>query len=143
MPNSYGLLLYHFIFSTKNWKPMIDNEVQQPLYAYIRSLLRAHGATVIEIGGMPDHIHIFVRLPRTLSTSRALCILKANSTRWLREAWPEKEFGWQDGYGAYTIGRTEVGMIRNYIRNQEEHHRNETAQEEMRRMLGENEEEGT
>ena len=138
MPNSYGYLLYHIIFTTKNREHSIEPEMEQPLYAYIASLVRANGGEIYAIGGTSNHVHLFVRFPRHVSVSRMLCIIKANSSRWIKEAFPDREgFSWQDGYGAFTVGRTEFTMIRNYVLNQKEHHRQESLEEEWKRLTGE------
>jgi REP element-mobilizing transposase RayT len=90
----------------------------------------------LAIGGVADHVHILLSLPTTLTLSKAIQILKGNSSKWLHEDFPElRLFAWQEGYGAFTIGMSGVDDTKNYIATQVEHHRKKTFQEEFRSFL--------
>ncbi len=90
----------------------------------------------LAIGAAVDHVHILISLPATLSVARALQLLKGNSSKWVHETFPNRaRFGWQEGYGAFSIGVSGIEATKKYIRNQVEHHRKRTFREELRTML--------
>jgi REP element-mobilizing transposase RayT len=132
---TYTNLLFHIVFSTKNRHPSITPEIRQPTYQYIGGILRAEGATLLEIGGIDDHVHLLARLKPTLAVADAVRVVKSNSSRWLNQEVLEECFRWQTGYGAFTVTRSSVPAVRRYIRNQERHHRNWTFQDEFRDLL--------
>ena len=90
----------------------------------------------LAIGGVADHVHILISLPATLSVAGTIQLLKGNSSKWIHETFPNQAlFGWQEGYGAFSIGVSGVETTRRYIRTQAEHHRKRTFREELRAML--------
>lgn len=90
----------------------------------------------LAVGGVVDHVHTLISLPATLSVAKALQFLKGNSSNWIHETFPKMPFfGWQEGYGAFSIGVSGVEATTTYIRNQAEHHRKRTFREELRAML--------
>lgn len=101
------------------------------MYEYIGGAIRAKKGELIQIGGMPDHVHIFARLSPTLAVADVIRDIKANSSKWMNEL-PNRTslFEWQIGYGAFTVSYDRIEAVRNYIRNQEEHHRQKSFQEE-------------
>jgi putative transposase len=91
---------------------------------------------LIEIGGTSDHVHLLARLSPTLAISDVLRHTKANSSRWINETFHDEEsFGWQRGFGAFSVSGSNVDAVRKYIRNQEEHHKVLTFQDEFRALL--------
>ena len=120
---SYSNLLYHCVFSTKNRLPLINENLKSDLYSYIGGIVRSHGGALLEIGGMPDHVHLLARFKPTISVSDMLREIKSGSSKWANEEKPGlHKFGWQDGYAAFTVSRSQVEQVRTYIRNQAEHH---------------------
>jgi putative transposase len=90
----------------------------------------------LTIGGVSDHVHILVSLPSTLSVAKGVQLLKGNSSKWIHETFPRlRSFEWQEGYGAFSISVSGVSETREYIRNQKEHHRRRSFQEEFAAML--------
>ena len=90
----------------------------------------------LAIGGAADHVHILISLPATLSVAKAIQLLKGNSSKWIREAFPKmRSFAWQEGYGAFSVGISGVDATVTYIREQSEHHRRRTFREEFATML--------
>ena len=90
----------------------------------------------LAVGGAVDQTHILISLPATLSVAGAIQLLKGNSSSWIHETFPNQAlFGWQEGYGAFSIGISGVEATMRYIRNQAEHHRKRTFREELRTML--------
>lgn len=131
MANTYSNLLYHIVFSTKGRLPLISSKWQQELYQYIGGIIRNANGILLECGGMPDHIHLAIKLKTDSTVSDMLRQIKGSSSKWLNERLENRErFGWQDGYGAFTISESQLNHVINYIRGQEEHHRKKTFQEE-------------
>lgn len=90
----------------------------------------------LAVGGAADHVHMLISLPTTLFVSKALQLLKGNSSKWIHETFPEmRSFEWQEGYGAFSIGISAVDATVRYIRNQAEHHRMRSFREEFVAML--------
>ena len=90
----------------------------------------------LAVGGVVDQVHILTSLPATLSVAGAIQLLKGNSSKWIHDTFPNQAlFGWQEGYGAFSIGISGVEPTTRYIRNQAEHHRKRTFREELRTML--------
>jgi putative transposase len=136
MPSTHTNLLYHIVFSTKCRIPFITTKLQDELYRYIGGIIRAEGGISLEIGGTIDHIHLLVKLKPAVSVSDMLARIKANSSKWANENKMElRKFGWQEGYGAFSVSESQVGAVAKYIRGQEEHHRKQTFQEEYLALL--------
>jgi REP element-mobilizing transposase RayT len=133
---SFTRLTYHVVFATKYRRPTIDNLIRERLYEYIGGTLRAKKGQLIEIGGTADHVHILARLSPSLAVANVVRDVKANSSKWMHEH-PDvvSSFEWQKGYGAFTVSYSRIESVRLYIRNQEEHHRTKTFQEEYVEFL--------
>ena len=124
MPQSFTNLIYHIVFSTKNRQPLITDDVKSRLYDYIGGTIRGTGGISLAINGMDDHVHVLTKLRPDKSVSDVLRDLKANSSGWMHYVFPElKDFSWQNGYGAFTVSASQVEKVREYIANQEEHHK--------------------
>ena len=96
MPQSLASLNFHLVFSTKNRQPLIDPEILERLYEYIGGILRAEKSVLLAAAGMPDHVHLLVSLSRELSIADTLRLVKANSSKWVHETFPDRlNFGWQ------------------------------------------------
>jgi REP element-mobilizing transposase RayT len=136
MPQSFGCLHVHIIFSTKNREPLLTPELIAELYPYIGGVVRNIGCRLIEIGGMPDHLHLLVSLGRESCVADTVRDIKANSSRWVHEKFPQRAaFAWQAGYGAFAVSLSGVAAVRAYIQNQAEHHHLRTFQDEYREFL--------
>jgi putative transposase len=124
MPQSYTNLIYHIVFATKNRQPLITDDVKSRLYDYIGGTIRRTGGIALAINGMEDHVHVLAKLRPDKSVSDVLRDLKANSSGWMHDVFPELEdFSWQNGYGAFTVSASQIDKVKEYIANQEEHHR--------------------
>ena len=116
--------LVHFVWSTHERREWIAESWEDELYAYIGGIARNKTATLLQAGGMPDHLHALVSLPPTMSISELVSALKANSSRWIHEEKPKlKVFKWQGGYGAFSVSRSSEDVVASYIRGQKAHHR--------------------
>lgn len=133
---SYTNLTHHIVFATKYRSPTINDSIRERLYEYIGGTLRAKKGYLIEIGGTKDHIHILARLSPSLAVADVVRDVKANSSRWMNEQ-PETtlSFEWQKGYGAFTVSYSRIESVQIYIRNQMDHHRTRTFQEEYVEFL--------
>jgi REP element-mobilizing transposase RayT len=133
---SFTQLTYHIVFATKYRRPTIENFMCERLYEYMGGTLRAKKGHLIEIGGMADHVHVLVRLSPSLAVADVIRDVKANASRWMNEqAEMVPSFEWQKGYGAFTVSYSRIGSVQDYIRNQEEHHRRQSFQEEYIEFL--------
>jgi REP element-mobilizing transposase RayT len=125
-------LLYHVVFSTKDRQPLIHASLRAELDKYIGGILRNHGGILLEVGGMPDHTHLVAKLPADRSVAEMVRLIKANSSKWVNERIaPGSSFGWQGGYGAFSVSASQLEDVCGYVRRQEEHHRVRTFQEEF------------
>ena len=107
MPHTASNLLVHFIFSTKQRFPLIKPEIASDLHAYFGGIIRQIGGKALIINGTADHVHLLVRVPTTHSIADIARVIKANSSRWVHEKWPEQTgFGWQTGYGAFSVSES-------------------------------------
>jgi putative transposase len=122
MPQSYTDMLAHIVFSTKGREPTILPAFRSKLYAYMGGIARNHKGTLLAIGGVPDHVHLLVRLHPTLAPAEFIGAVKANSTRWVRDG-IDRRFTWQVGYGSFSVSRSNVDAVTRYIAGQERHHR--------------------
>jgi putative transposase len=136
MANTYTSLYYHFTFSTKNREPWIVPTNEARVWAYIGGIARQHKMTALQVGGIEDHIHALVMAPATLAPSQIAQYLKGDSSKWFHEEFPRmRGFEWQDGYGGFTVSKSQVPEIIEYIKNQPQHHRKRTFQEEYLELL--------
>lgn len=132
MPQSLSKVLLHIVFSTKNRQPWLTDGVRSKMHAYLAGACRNQGSEAHRVGGTQDHIHIACTLPRTLTISKLLEEIKRSSSAWVKEQDSNcKEFSWQAGYGAFSLGQSQLGTLLNYIDNQLEHHRHSSFQEEF------------
>jgi|SRR5438477_12438212 len=135
-PMSYVSSYFHCVFSTKERRPLIPPALRDRLWPYVGGIARENDMKAIEIGGMPDHVHILLSLPSTLSIAKALQLIKGGSSKWVHDTFLEhRVFGWQAKYGAFSVSVSQLETIIQYIKGQEEHHRKMTFQEEFLALL--------
>ncbi len=115
---------------------MIHADLQPRLYEYMGGIVRSLDSACLEIGGMPDHVHLLVGAPPTRSLSDFMRVLKSKSSGFVKENIPgSSKFAWQEGYGAFAVSKSDLARVRDYIGKQAEHHRQTTFQDEFRRFL--------
>jgi putative transposase len=139
MPHTATNLLVHFIFSTKQRCALIKPEFEKDLHAYLGGIVRQIGGTALCVNGTCDHVHLLVRVSANRSVADVARLIKTNSSKWIHEKWPEHHlFAWQTGYGAFTVSESGAPAVRDYISNQQEHHRARSFQEEFMAFLKKN-----
>jgi REP element-mobilizing transposase RayT len=116
--HSFNSCLMHCVFSTKDRRPWLSPAIRERLWPYLGGIARENDMKALAIGGVGDHVHLFLSLPATLSVSKAMQLLKGNSSKWLRETFSElrpQGFAWQEGFGAFSIGVSGVEDTIHYL----------------------------
>ena len=140
MSGTYTNLIYHIVFSTKQRRGLITTTLEDELYKYIGGIIRNLDGTCLKINGMTDHIHILAKLPPKIAVSDALREIKSNSSKWVNESKSGlHQFGWQDGYAAFSISKSQIESARKYIRDQKEHHAGRDFKSELIALLDKHE----
>jgi REP element-mobilizing transposase RayT len=136
MPQSLSLVILHVIFSTRERRSLLDPATRPKLHAYLATVARNADCECYRAGGVADHVHLAIRLSRTLTVADLMENLKTASSKWLKTQSPDlATFSWQRGYGCFSIGPTDLPSLCAYIDDQEKHHQKRTFQEEFRMFL--------
>jgi len=136
MGHTYSSHLFHCVFSTKGRCKTISAELHPRLWASLGAIARDEGLKALAIGGIEDHIHMLLSVPPKIVFSNALQHIKGNSSKWVHDTFPGLEWdSWQQGYGSFSIGISQVEDTIAYIQNQKEHHAKKTFQEEFLAFL--------
>ena len=141
MSQSLADVLIHVVFSTKQRVRCLEGEdLQNRLHAYLAGISNHQQCPSLAVGGTEDHIHLLCRMNRTGALSDLLRELKRSSSTWVQaQDFRLRNFAWQAGYGAFSVGRPQAGNVIGYIRNQGVHHRRRTFQDEFRLLLAQHE----
>jgi REP element-mobilizing transposase RayT len=134
MGSTFHSVTLHVIFACKDRRPLIAPEIGARLYSYIGGILRKRDCVLLEGGGVEDHAHLLVGFAPRHAISDVLRDIKANTSKWTHETWPKREFGWQEGYGVFSVSISHIEKAREYIRNQHEHHKKHTFADELERF---------
>jgi putative transposase len=137
MPQSLAKILVHTVFSTKDRRPFLrDKMLREELHRYLGGILTNLDCQPVIVGGVEDHVHLLCALSRTCEAAAMVKEVKRGSSLWLKVKGPEMaDFAWQNGYGIFSIGFSQLAAVRDYIAGQEEHHRNISFQDEFRQLL--------
>ena len=136
MSQSLSSVLIHLVFSTKNREPFITAEVESELHSYMAKIFRELKSTSLAIDGTNDHVHVLFSLARVITIADLVEEVKTSSSKWIKTKGREfRNFHWQRGYGAFSIGQSNVTALKHYIRSQKEHHQRVTFQDEYRKFL--------
>ncbi len=134
MPQSLVKVLVHIVFSTKERSKLITPEIEARLYGYISGIISKNGGRMIIAGGTFDHIHLLVSIGR-IDIGELIGDIKRSSSVWIkRQDARFAKFYWQRGYGAFSIGQSQVPAVSRYISNQKQHHKQQTFQDEFREL---------
>jgi REP element-mobilizing transposase RayT len=136
MPGTYSQILLHIVFSTKGREPWITLDVAERLYPYIGGIIRAEKGVLYDVGGVEDHVHLYLRWRADGAVSDLMRTVKARSSKWIHESFPTLGmFAWQEGYSVFTVSKSQEEAVKTYIANQPEHHRKEDFKSELLRLL--------
>jgi len=136
MANTYTQIHIQAVFSVQNRDCVIQKTWKDELYKYMIGIISNHGHKVLAINGMPDHVHVFFGMRPTQSLSDVMQDLKGDSSKWINQkGFVIGRFSWQEGYGAFSYSKSHVNAVIEYVKNQEEHHRNKTFIEEYHEFL--------
>lgn len=134
--SSYRQIIYHIVFRTKDSCKTLQPTHREELYKYIWGIIKNKKGVLYRINGMEDHIHILSDLHPTVALSDYIRDIKTASSVWLKQNGNFPEFDvWADGYAALTYALRDKDIIVNYIKNQQEHHKQFTFEEEYRKIL--------
>ncbi|GDY14893.1 transposase [Planctomycetota bacterium] len=134
MPHTYVVTYVHVVFSTKGRRPLISVEAMPRLHAYLGGITREHDTVAMEIGGVEDHVHLLLKIPATVAVAKLVQLIKGGSSKWMNGN-ITSDFSRQEGYGAFSVGQSQLDITRRYILNQAEHHRTGSFQDEYRAFL--------
>ena len=136
MPGTHSQILLHIVFSTKRREPWITPDISERLYPYIGGIIRAEKGMLYDIGGVEDHIHLYLRWRPDATVSDLMRTVKASSSKWIHDTFPALgAFEWQEGYAAFSVSKLKEDAVRKYIAGQAEHHKKEDFKSELLRML--------
>lgn len=137
MSHTYVSDLVHCVFSTKQRRNMISPEIQSDLWSFLGGIARKNKCKALMVGGIENHVHILLSLPADIALAKSMQLIKGASSRWMNET-HAKDFAWQEGYGAFTLGISQKANTIAYIESQAEHHRKHSFEEEFIAFLKKN-----
>src|SRR6056297_1253358 len=137
MKKTHSKIQIHFIFSTKNRENLIRPHIEKGLWSYIGAVSRSMGIKPIAIGGTSDHLHLLLSVPANLSVSFIMQKLKSISSKWMNDTfYPQfRNFRWQQGYAAFSVGYSQMEKVEKYVRNQKKRHHNLSFDDELTLIL--------
>jgi REP element-mobilizing transposase RayT len=136
MAQSLSKMILHVVFSTKGREKTITSSIRPRLHGYLAQVGRDMGCDVHIVGGVADHVHLAVDFPRTITVADFLKKIKGTSSIWMKEQGKEfSTFAWQAGYGVFSVSASHKKKLKEYIANQEEHHRELSFEDEYRQFL--------
>jgi REP element-mobilizing transposase RayT len=136
MANTYTQIHIHAVFAVQNRLSLIQKQWQDELYQYITGIITNNGHKLLQIGGMPDHIHVLFGIRPTQSLSDLMQDIKGNSSLWInKKRFVAGKFSWQEGYGAFSYGKSQIDRVVKYILQQEKHHKKRSFEEEYLELL--------
>lgn len=134
MPHSYSCNLQHIVFSTKERRPFIRENLQESMRAYLGGIARNNSRTAIAVGAVTDHAHMLLIVPATMSIAKSVQLIKAGSSKWFRET-HSRFFSWQEGYAAFSVSKSNETKVSAYVRNQADHHKKRDFVGELKELL--------
>ncbi len=136
MANTFSQIYIQTVFAVENRLSLITPEFKEDLYKYITGIVRNQGQKLISINGMPDHVHILIGLKPAMALADLVREIKADSSNFInRNKWVRGKFSWQEGYGAFSYGHSQLSTIIRYIQNQEKHHSRRSFKDEYLTLL--------
>jgi putative transposase len=136
MANTFSQIYIHTVFAVSNRQSLIKSEFKEELYKYITGIVKNQRQKLISINGMPDHVHILIGLKPAMALADLVQEIKTDSTNFVnRKRLVHGRFSWQEGYGAFSYGHSQLDTIIRYIQNQETHHQQRPFKDEYLSLL--------
>ena len=136
MTHTFYQNLYHVVWATKERQPLLLPPFKDRVFEFLGGAFRTAGCVSFQVGGMPDHIHALISIPPKYAASEIIRDVKVGATKWIIKTLPDcKTFAWQEGYGLFTVSVSQKDAVLRYIKNQEEHHKKQTFEEEFKAFL--------
>jgi REP element-mobilizing transposase RayT len=136
MADTYTQLYVHIIFSVKNRERIIPASKKSEIFQYISGIIKNKDLVPIAVNGTQDHLHILLGFRPDVPISKVVQEIKNNSSKQINlNKWVKGRFQWQKGYAAFSCSKSQLRIISNYIRNQENHHRKKSFQDEYIQIL--------
>ncbi len=136
MAGTYSQILLHIVFSTRRREPWITADVVGRLYPYMGGIIRAEKGVLYDIGGVEDHVHLYLRWRPDAAVADLMRTVKSRSSKWAHDTFPTlAAFAWQEGYSVFTVSKSQEGAVKKYIAEQYEHHKKEDFKSELLRLL--------
>jgi REP element-mobilizing transposase RayT len=135
MAQTHLSLYVHLVFHTKGNRESINEEWRERLFAFLGGCIKTAGCIPLAIGGTHDHVHILLGFRATHTLAEIVKDIKVASSKWVHTEIGHRMFGWQGGYGAFTVGVSQIESVKRYIANQMEHHQVRSAKDEYVEML--------
>lgn len=139
MSQSLVKINIHIIFSTKHRYPWIDEKIRPELFTYVGGICKKFEYYPIIVGGYYDHVHILCMLSKKIPLMKFMQEVKSHSSKWIKTKHLKyQQFRWQNGYAAYSVSSTDLNRIKSYIKNQIDHHKQQTFKTELVDFLNKN-----
>jgi putative transposase len=136
MPNTFSQIYLQFVFAVKGRQSLIPKQHKEELHKYMTALIQARKAKMLAVHCMPDHVHLFVGFKPSVLISDFVKEVKVQSNEFIREKkWIKENFAWQEGYGVFSYGHSQMHDVCKYVLNQEEHHKKKTFKQEYLQFL--------
>jgi len=136
MANTFTQMYAQIVFCPKGRENLILPNFEERLYQYITGIVRERGQKLIAINGMPDHLHLFIGFKPTIQLADLVGDIKTGASKFIKtNRFLTRGFSWQDGYGCFTYGHSQIDVVAKYVMNQKEHHRKKTFREEYIQFL--------
>ena len=136
MANTYTQIHIQAVFAVQNRRCLIDRKWKDELYKYIIGIIQNYNHKVLQINGMPDHIHILFGMRPTQSLSDLMQKVKQDSSKWInKKGFVNERFSWQEGFGGFSYSKSQLPKVIHYIQNQENHHKKQSFLEEYMDVL--------
>ena len=136
MADTYSQIYTHIIFTVRGKENLIPKRHKDELFKYITGIVTRRGQKLIRINGMSDHLHILIGLKPSMRLSDLVRDIKSNSSKFINDGrWVRGKFAWQNGFGAFSYGHSQLDRVIQYIENQERHHKKYAFKEEYLNFL--------
>lgn len=136
MPQTLVSLMVHVVFSTKHRADLITPDIETDLFAFMAGVLKNHNSRLLAANGTANHVHLLISQSKTVALSLLVQELKKSTSKWIKlQGAKFKDFQWQDGYGAFSIGESNVPALKQYIARQKEKHQKKSFEDELKEFL--------